>query len=549
MVSANDKKAMSYNLTITGPAMPARLIGIVIMAAFASSAIGSDGCGTLKPVVVVSSSVCDSDNAHRGADKATDGNPSTLWGSNWNDAEWILIDLGAEQIVNGVDLLWEAAFGKEYKIQVSKDGRNWSDVYVQKNGKGGHEDIKFISPQQARYVKWQGVKRGTGYGYSLYEFQVFGRSDARVGAPKARQIVPAKITAKNAKLHRGFTVSGLSVQNLVDLKMDWNANMVRLMMTDWDKDSTYKFMDEAKSGLHTGMAAWLDKAAQLNITVVLDLHGVPNRTPTKPQNGAKYNFWKDDTNLQAAIGFWKEMAAFCKDRKQDIYYDILNEPLDWGDFPSYPKVWPDWAQQIINAIRQVDPTHPIVVEVGPGGFCWGFRTFPPLKGNGIIYSVHQYQPHGYTHQGISDIRHTDLAKAYHQTGKGWPGFFSDGDGGMWDKEHIKQELQPAIDFQKKYNVAIYVGEFGVAKWAPQADQYLRDCIEIFEENGWDWTMHAFRENAIWSPEHDNSFSGGGKRPAGAEESARAKVVKEYLRLNGGYSSQTVHPAQRFSGQQ
>jgi aryl-phospho-beta-D-glucosidase BglC (GH1 family) len=327
---------------------------------------------------------------------------------------------------------------------------------------------------------------------------------------------------------RGFTVTGLSVKNLEDLKKDWNANIVRLMMITWGNDNTYQFMDETD---HPKLAAWLDKAAQLDIAVVLDLHDVPNRNKANPKEGEKYNFWTDETNLRAMIAFWRKMASFCKDRNQEIYYDILNEPLDWGDFPSYPKAWPEWSQQIVDAIREVDPTHPIIVHAGPGSLCWGYKTFPPLKGEGIAYSIHFYQPQGYTHQGITDIRSTDLAQAYLQTNQAWPGVYGDHGGGLWDKERLRIELKPAIDFQKKHNVKFYVGEFGVAKWAPQADQYLKDCIDIFEENGWDWTMHAFRESPIWSLEHDDSYDVNGKLLDNPDDSARTKAVKGYLELN------------------
>jgi hypothetical protein len=52
-------------------------------------------------------------------------------------------------------------------------------------------------------------------------------------------------------------------------------------------------------------------------------------------------------------------------------------------------------------------------------------------------------------------------------------------------------------------VHIYLGEFSAIRWAPgdSAHQYLRDCIDIFEEYGWDWAYHAFREWDGWSVEH------------------------------------------------
>ena len=61
-------------------------------------------------------------------------------------------------------------------------------------------------------------------------------------------------------------------------------------------------------------------------------------------------------------------------------------------------------------------------------------------------------------------------------------------------------VKPVREFQLKYGAKIYAGEFSAAAWAPGADQYLRDCIALFEEYGWDWTYHAFRESPIWDVE-------------------------------------------------
>ncbi len=114
------------------------------------------------------------------ASKAFDGNASTRWASKeGSDPQWIYVDLGKTYSVNKVKLNWEAAYGKNYKIQVSSDSGspvNWTDVYTKTNGKGGAEEISFTA-QDARYVRMYGTARGTSYGYSLYEFEVYGSSN------------------------------------------------------------------------------------------------------------------------------------------------------------------------------------------------------------------------------------------------------------------------------------------------------------------------------------------------------------------------------------
>jgi hypothetical protein len=68
------------------------------------------------------------------------------------------------------------------------------------------------------------------------------------------------------------------------------------------------------------------------------------------------------------------------------------------------------------------------------------------------------------------------------------------------------QLQPVIDFQRDYGVPIYIGEFSAIRWAPDngAQRYLKDVIEIFEENNWSWAYHAFREWNGWSVEHTSN---------------------------------------------
>lgn len=105
---------------------------------------------------------------------ATDGDSGTRWGSDWSDPQWIYVDLGSVMPVNRVVLSWEAAYGKSYKIQVSTDAQNWTDVYSTTSGDGGTDEIVFSSTN-ARYVRMYGIERGTGYGYSLWEFEVYGQ--------------------------------------------------------------------------------------------------------------------------------------------------------------------------------------------------------------------------------------------------------------------------------------------------------------------------------------------------------------------------------------
>lgn len=128
-----------------------------------------EGGNLAKGKVVSASSIETSDFPK---EYCVDDDMQTRWSSLYHDDEWIVVDLGKAYTIDKVILNWEAAYGKDYKIQVSQDGATYKDVHSVVNGDGGIDVITFPA-EEARYVKMQGVKRGTGYGYSLYEFGVY----------------------------------------------------------------------------------------------------------------------------------------------------------------------------------------------------------------------------------------------------------------------------------------------------------------------------------------------------------------------------------------
>jgi len=136
--------------------------------------IGSGGgtCGTTNLALNKPATASSSENAGTPAASAVDGDAGTRWSSAFSDPQWLQVDLGSSTAICKVVLQWETASGKAYQIQTSADGTNWTTIYSTTNGPGGTETLNVSGT--GRYIRMYGTARSTAYGYSLWEFQVYG---------------------------------------------------------------------------------------------------------------------------------------------------------------------------------------------------------------------------------------------------------------------------------------------------------------------------------------------------------------------------------------
>jgi len=116
---------------------------------------------------------------------AVDGDRSTRWSSVFSDPQWIYVDLEQNTAVGEVILRWETAFGADYQVQMSNDAQTWTTIATVTNGDGGVDDLTGLSGS-GRYLRIFGTRRGTPWGYSLFELEVYGAPDSPPLADLAR---------------------------------------------------------------------------------------------------------------------------------------------------------------------------------------------------------------------------------------------------------------------------------------------------------------------------------------------------------------------------
>ena len=142
---------------------------------------------------------------------AVDGSPTTRWSSVFSDPQWIYVDLGQTYAISEVVLRWETAFGADYQVQVSDDAAAWTTIASVTNGDGSVDDLSGLSGS-GRYVRILGTRRGTQWGYSLWELEVFGSLSTPppgLPAPWSSGDIGAVGVAGSASYNSGvFTVKG-----------------------------------------------------------------------------------------------------------------------------------------------------------------------------------------------------------------------------------------------------------------------------------------------------------------------------------------------------
>ncbi len=143
--------------------------------------------------------------------KAFDGDLTTRWASSGSkDPESIYVDLGAKFDICTVKLYWEAALAKDFQIQVSDDATNWITL---KTIVGNILYSNTISVKgSGRYVRMYGTGRSTNFGYSLYEFEVYGTAVKTLATPNGLAIASSSRTSVSMLWDAIIGVSYYNVQ-------------------------------------------------------------------------------------------------------------------------------------------------------------------------------------------------------------------------------------------------------------------------------------------------------------------------------------------------
>lgn len=268
----------------------------------------------------------------------------------------------------------------------------------------------------------------------------------------------------------------------------------------------------------------LAAADKNGVKVVLTMLNLPgDRWKQLNNNRDDSRLWRDERYQQQAIQFWQDLAKELKGNPAIVGYNIINEPhpevaFGYKDFTTQnyqkfsekvsgtPADLTRFYQKMVDAVRKVDPTTPIILDIGMYADPRSFSYFKPVRGENILYAFHMYEPYDYTNKKLNDGKYI------------YPGKMVMGANHKivyMDKGKLQSTyFQSVIDWQKQYHIPasrIFAEEFGGNRSTKGLDNYFHDLISVFNEHGWHWAFYSFREDAWDGMDYEL-----GSKPLGAK---------------------------------
>jgi endoglucanase len=252
---------------------------------------------------------------------------------------------------------------------------------------------------------------------------------------------------------------------------------------------------------------------EAGLRVVLDLHCAPGgQTGDNIDDSWGYPWlFESQESQERTVTLWRKIAEHYKSEPVVAGYDLLNEPIahHFDVKKLNPRLEPLY-QRIVKAIREVDSNHLVFLE----GAQWAskFDVFGSPFDSKLVYSFHKY----------------------------------------WT-DPTPQVIQDYLDFSRKYNVPLYMGESG-----ENNDEWIRKFRETLEQNEISWCFWPYKKMdaascvaSIEKPPHFDEVIAYANKPRDTFEQVRrardaapeaAKALDVFLencrvkncRVNSGY---------------
>jgi len=295
----------------------------------------------------------------------------------------------------------------------------------------------------------------------------------------------------------------------------YGASWVRLSYDKWkpaQRDFLLGDADHYQGLVPEDLAtlkAALKRAHAAGLKVVITPLSLPGMRWSQ-NNGNKFDgrLWQDKKYWQQSADFWRDLARALKDTPGVAAYNLINEPAPeknggvkehasqadmqrwYQQHQGTARDLPAFYTLLIQAIREVDPVTPVMVDSGWYAAADSFGYWPePLKDARVLYSFHMYEPYEAT-SGPNLKRDRPFT---------YPGDvpFS-GKPERWDAKRVADYLQQPFDWAKQRGISasrMVAGEFGCVRMLNDCRQYLNDVLSVLDKNQAHWAFYSFREDS------------------------------------------------------
>jgi hypothetical protein len=189
-----------------------------------------------------------------------DGDHATRWASQYADDQSLVINLGSVQAIDRVRITWEQAYAIDFQLQVSAnaDFASYKVAQVVTGNVPRNYNGQFLNEYAnlgltGQYIRLVATKRrligGNFYGYSIYEFEVFGFSNVAGKNLALNQPATASnsedgtLTPNNAfddNLETRWSTRNGEYQSLV-VDLGTSASVARVYL-NWENAYAYAFV-------------------------------------------------------------------------------------------------------------------------------------------------------------------------------------------------------------------------------------------------------------------------------------------------------------------
>ncbi len=211
------------------------------------------------------------------ASAGNDGNEGTRWESAATDTEWWQVDLPAAYNLTNIEIKWEGAYSKHFYIETSIDGDVWAQKEIAYDGGNGLLQNIAMAGVSAKYVRFQGIERATGYGNSFWEFRVYASGFYDLTATD--ELKDVLLSPTEASVYSGetatFTATAISAKGTVLSDVVWAIDSYTEGCTVTDKGNGAYEVTAATAGTYKVVISATSEGIKVTNDFVLTVNETP----------------------------------------------------------------------------------------------------------------------------------------------------------------------------------------------------------------------------------------------------------------------------------